>query len=351
MTFRMSPLALALFVALTQGAALAQTQPPGPTAPPARAAPAAAPVRHDAVEQWLVIRGTTYVPVIDDVTRVLAAGRDAYTQGDTKAAAAKVREAAALLAARADKAAIAERKPIRAAGADLGKLADGISDGRVKTLKAFDAAYAKVLRSDAVLGTMVADESGLLEWTAEPDRHFSASLEALAARDYRRAATEIRKGEAFVGLGAARAGTTTRGALTASAEELNKLAAAVSRGGETNANTLRADFARADHALALAHRDWAAAAWTKKETRTAGGELKAAGREVEHAASWAGGELAAGASAAATDARIVGDKLEAGAVWTRDEVAKAFTVVADAINAIGNRVGSHHRASPFEVGA
>jgi len=70
-------------------------------------------------------------------------------------------------------------------------------------------------------------------------------------------------------------------------------------------------------------------------------------KETRHA----GGELAAGASAAATDARIVGDKLEAGAAWTRDEVAKAFTVVADAINAVGNRVGSNHKASPFDVGA
>jgi hypothetical protein len=197
----------------------------------------------------------------------------------------------------------------------------------------------------------VAGEPGLLFWTNEPDHHFTASLEALAARDYKRAGMEIRKGEAFVGLAAANAGNTTRGALTASAAELKKLAAATTRGGGTDANTLHAAFARADHALAFAHRDWAAAAWTKKETRQAGGERKAAGREVEHAASWAGGELAAGASAAATDARIVGDKLEAGAAWTRDEVAKAFTAVADAINAVGSRVGSDHRASPFDVGA
>lgn len=150
---------------------------------------------------------------------------------------------------------------------------------------------------------------------------------------------------------AARAGKTTHAALQASAAELQKLATAVARGTAHDAKTLEAAFARADHALALSHHARAAQAWTSKETRQAGGELKAAAGYAAHAADRTGGGLAAAMSAAVTDARAVGDKLEAGAAWTRAEVDKAFAEVADAINAVGKRIHSGHKASPFDGGA
>lgn len=352
MTLPMKPLSLALLFVLSQGTVLAQVQTPSQNVPRAAAAarPAAAPApaRRDAVDQWLVVQDTTYVPVIDDVTRKLAAARDAYKQHDTKAAAAQVREAAALLAAQA---APADREAVGAARTELNKLASGLLAGHVKSLEAFDAAYAKALRSDAVMRTAISDETIALVRTDEPDRHFAAALKALAAKDYQRAAVEIRKGEALINLVAARAGKTTHAALQASAAELQKLATAVARGTAHDAKTLEAAFARADHALALSHHARAAQAWTSKETRQAGGELKAAAGYAAHAADRTGGGLAAAMSAAVTDARAVGDKLEAGAAWTRAEVDKAFAEVADAINAVGKRIHSGHKASPFDGGA
>ena len=110
-------------------------------------------------------------------------------------------------------------------------------------------------------------------------------------------------------------------------------------------------FAKANHALALEHRSKAVESWTRKEYDKAGYELKAAAHGLESAASWAGAEAKAGASATVTDARALGDKLASGATWTRDEVAKGFESLGNSINALGQKIGGTKKASPIDVGA
>src|ERR1019366_3353182 len=109
-------------------------------------------------------------------------------------------------------------------------------------------------------------------------------------------------------------------------------------------------FAKANHALALAHRTKAAESWGRKEYDRAGYELKAAAHGLESAAGWAGGEVKADASATVADTRALGDKLASGATWTRDEVAKDFEALGKSINALGQKIGSTKKASPFKPG-
>lgn len=63
------------------------------------------------------------------------------------------------------------------------------------------------------------------------------------------------------------------------------------------------------------------------------------------------GELKAGASRAVSDARALGDKLASGAARGRDEVENGFKSLGGAIDALGQKIGSSKKTSPFDVGA
>jgi hypothetical protein len=88
-----------------------------------------------------------------------------------------------------------------------------------------------------------------------PHERFQASLKALAENDYHRAAAEIRRGEALVEREAAGAASEARAALAASAAELKSLASEVETGAIHEAQRLESAFARAEHAVAIGHRD------------------------------------------------------------------------------------------------
>lgn len=75
------------------------------------------------------------------------------------------------------------------------------------------------------------------------------------------------------------------------------------------AEAMRADFARAERALALEHRAQAAEAWSHKRYKQAGAELKAAAGRLESAAAWTGGQAKAAAAAAVSDARALGREI------------------------------------------
>jgi hypothetical protein len=72
---------------------------------------------------------------------------------------------------------------------------------------------------------------------------------------------------------------------------------------------------------------------------------------LQGTAAWIGGEAKAGASAAVADARALDDKLAAGGAWTRDELARGFESLGKGIDALGQKIGTAGKASPFGVGA
>lgn len=50
------------------------------------------------------------------------------------------------------------------------------------------------------------------------------------------------------------------------------------------------------------------------------------------------------------DTKTVDDKLASGATWTREEVAKGVESLGNAINALGQKIGTSKKAEPVHVG-
>lgn len=154
--------------------------------------------------------------------------------------------------------------------------------------------------------------------------HFLAAHDAFLKKNYKLAAEEIRKGEAFVQTEDGIAATGAKHALGASKQELDQLAKKVGNGRVGTVKELDTAFARAENALALSHQLKASESWEKKDAERTGYELKAGARNLEQAAAWTGSEAAAAASASVADARSVAAKLVDGTAYTADEVRKGI---------------------------
>jgi hypothetical protein len=185
----------------------------------------------------------------------------------------------------------------------------------------------------------------------EPQRHFGSALAAYVKKDYQAAATEIRKATSYVRLEAGRATSEAQQALETSVAELDTLAASVEKETVKDEKTLVTAFTHSHYALSLAHRAKAAESWTRKEYDKVGYEFKAAAHALESAAGWAGAEAKTGATAVVADTKTLGEKLASGATWTREEVAKGFESLGNAINALGQKIGSSKKAEPVNVGS
>jgi hypothetical protein len=364
MNLARNPVALALFVAMAGVAGIARAQPPSaPAAPAAQPAPAAtkSPIPTKASDDWIVYDETTYTPVVDDVSRHLNAARKAMDQKDDKTASAELRLVADELKlqaaragkegkalAKADKALLAADteaaqegvKRLEASALKVGSAAAAVESGKIKTKAELDRVIDRVARADMERRWLVTDVTTWYPVSDEPQRHFTQAISAYARKDFKVAATDIRKATGYLRLEAGRATGEAKQELDGSVAQLDTLATSVEKGAVKDEKSLTAVFAKADHALALEHRSKAAEAWARNEYAEAGYELKAAARGLESAAGWAGGEAKAGASATVADARALGDKLVVGATWTRDEVAKEFESLGASINALGREIGS-----------
>ncbi|HQR20594.1 MAG TPA: hypothetical protein PLE54_09755 [Burkholderiaceae bacterium] len=376
MNFTLKPIAPAVLAAAAQFAGVAYAQAPKApaapvTAPAARPAPAATktPIPIKTPEDWIIYDDSTYTPVVDDVSRHLRAARKAFDAKDEKKAAAELRIVAdelKLQAARADKedrALVREDRALVAADTQfaqdtmkrmnatalkVGSAAAAIESGKVKSEADLDKVIDKAARADMERRWLVTDVTTWYPVSEEPQRHFTDAIAAYARKDYKAAATDIRKAISYLRLEANRATGAARQELASSVAQLDTLAAAVAKGALKDEQSMTKAFARADHALALAHRSNAAESWARKEYDKAGYELKAAAHGLEGAAGWVGREATAGATATVAEAQAVGDKLVSGASWTRDEVAKGFESLGNGINAVGQKIGGTKKASPFD---
>lgn len=368
MTRIFTPLTVAMLIALTpfSGVVFAQTtkMPVAPTAP-ANPATATAPVAIQSPTDWIAYEDTTYTPVADEISRHLAAARKAFDAKDHKKAAAEMRAVADELkeqgarAAKADKVrAKAEMKlaqdtakRMNLTAKKVTAAAAALESGKITTLADLDKALDQAARADMEFRWLVTDVTTWYPVSEEPQRHFGSALEAYVKKDYQAAATEIRKATSYLRLEAGRATNEAKQALESSVAELDTLAASVEKGAVKEEKALATAFTHANHALALAHHVNAAESWARKEYDKAGYELKAAAHGLESAAGWAGAEAKAGAAAAVADTKALGDKLVTGATWAREEVAKGFESLGNAINALGQRIGSSKKAEPVHVGS
>lgn len=342
-----------------------------PYAPGANAQPAAAPAASQPAkspsalvtqspENWIEYDDTTYTPVVDAVSRHLAAARQAFKEKDNKQAAVELRLVVAELNAQSETAvemdkararaendiALDTAKRMKAAAMKVGAAAAAMDAGKIKTQADLDKAIDKASRADMDRRWLVSDVSTWYPVSAEPQHHFTNALAAYARKDYTAAAADIRKAASYLRLEAGRPAGDSKQALDSSVAELDNLAVSVDHGAIKDEHSMSHAFARADHALALEHHTKATEAWADKQYEKAGYELKAAAQSLEGAAGWAGEEVRAGASATVTDTRALGDKLASGAHWTREEVAKGLESLDNGIYKVGRKVAGTDTAAP-----
>jgi hypothetical protein len=365
MTLAFTRLTAAILITIMPlSGAFAQTTKTPATAPATLTA-TTAPVTIQSPTEWISYEDTTYTPVADEVSRRLAAARKAFDAKDNKKAAAEMRAVADELkeqgarAAKADKArakaemTLAEdtAKRMDLAAKKITAAAAALETGKIKTQADLDKAIDKAARADMEHRWVVTDVTTWYPVSEEPQRHFGSALAAYAKKDYQAAATEIRKATGYLRLEAGRATSEAKQALPSSMAELDTLAASVEKDAVKDAKAMDKAFANANHALALAHHVKAVESWARKEYDKAGYELKAAAHGLESAADWAGVEAKASAAAAVADTKALGDKLAFGAAWTREEVAKGFEALGNAINALGQKIGSEKKAGLVDVGS
>jgi hypothetical protein len=180
-------------------------------------------------------------------------------------------------------------------------------------------------------------------------RHLTDAVAAMARNDYTAAAADIREATAYLRHEAHRATGDAKRELATSAAELDRLADRVGQGAVRDERSVAGAFARAEHALALAHRSAAAEAWARNEYRRTGHELNAAAGGLEDAAGWIGGTAKAGVSASVTAARSVGDALVAEGAWTRAEVARALESLGRGIDTLGHKLAAGGRAQALNA--
>ncbi len=352
----LSPLPM---IAAAQGQQAAAAQASASPAPSAKA-----PVTAKSPTDWILYEDTTFTPVLDDVSVHLAAARAALDKKDNVRAAEAMQAAARALKAQADRAAQTDRQ---LAAADMKRARDTharlvalsrkldataahIKAGKVTTTAALDKTLNKAARADLDRRWLVTDVTVWYPVAEEPQRHFLAAADAYAKKDYKVAATEVRKAEAYVRLESARAAGDVKNGLDAAGSDLERLAQSLDKRAIKSEKDMDKVFAKADHALALAHRAKAAESWAKKAYDDAGYELKAAAHGLESAAAWTGDEAKKAASTTVADTRALGDKLAGGGVWAKDEIAKAFDSLGSTLDHLGQKIGLKSKSSPVDVG-
>lgn len=310
--------------------------------------------------------------MLDALSRHLAAARKAFDAKDNKKAAGELHAAADELKSQAARAGKQERslvnadkallaadtqsaqdtvKRLNASAQEVSSAAAAVDSGKIKTKADLDKAIDKAARADMEHRWLITDVTTWYPVSEEPQRHFTDAVAAYAKHDYKAAATDIRKATSYLRLEAGRASGEAERALDSSIAQLDALAAAAEKGAVKHEQSTAKVFAKVNHTLALAHRSKAAEYWARKQYDKAGYELKAAAHALESAAGWTAGKAKAGASATVADTRALGDKLASGANWTRDEVAKGFEALGNSIDALGQAIGSTHKAAPFKAGA
>ncbi len=297
---------------------------PANSTPAASTTPVKAEIAARKPSDWLIVNETDYIPVVDDITTRMLAARKAFIAKDWKTSASDVRGVADLLNKEAAGASVKGKEQLSTEEKSLRHLAGPLENGKITSLKVFDAAIASAHRADLDRDWLAVNTTTWYPFVDEPNVHFLAAHDAFLKKDYKLVAEEIRKGEAFVRTEDGIAASGAKHALSSSKQELDQLSKKVGNGSVKTVKELDDAFAHADKALALSHQLKASESWARKDAERTGYELKAGARNLEQAVAWAGSEVAAAASASVADARSVGAKLLDGTAYTAEEVRKGI---------------------------
>lgn len=357
-------IAVALFFVTSQFAGVAFAQVPEQTPKTtAKLTAYSAQIQTKAPEDWIVFDDLTYTPVVDTVSRHLNAARKAFDAKDTKKAAVEMRAVAAELkrqAVRINKESKAQIK-IEKEGVSADKkyaqeaikrlnettvkinaAADAIENGTIQTSAELDKTIDTAARADMDHRWLISDVTVWFPVSEEPQRHFTDAVAAYANKDYQAASAEIRKATSYLRLEAGRSVGASKQELNNSVVELGSLANSVEKGAMQEEHAMTEAFAKANHALAVAHQTKALKAWARKNYVKAGYELKAAAHNLESAAGWVGEKVKEGMVVTVEETRAIGTKLHSGYTWTHDEVAKKLEALEHSLKELGQKINPSH---------
>jgi hypothetical protein len=171
----------------------------------------------------------------------------------------------------------------------------------------------------------------------EPESRFEKAHELFLKNDFEAAASELRKGVAFLKHEVGTATKDGKKELTASVHELEELANGVERRAITSERILTDAFARAHQALANHHYLKASEYWGKKEEKKTGNALKAAASHFDRAVGWLEEKAKTGGDIVSKEIHEVAGKLAEGKKWTEEEVSKGMKDIRDEISRLGEK--------------
>jgi serine protease Do len=173
----------------------------------------------------------------------------------------------------------------------------------------------------------------------ELDKHFQQARESFLKKDFSDAASEIRKGEAFIKEKAVQAKSEGKQVLTGSAQKLDELADQVQKRAVRSVQELDKAFAQAYYALANYYRLNALDSWAKRETSEMGRNLEAAALHLERSLNWTGHRIGDESTAAFEEVKRLGEKMEKGAEGAASEVNKEMETIGKEIEKAGKEIG------------
>ena len=174
--------------------------------------------------------------------------------------------------------------------------------------------------------------SVLLPWAAIAASQSSAIEQTFqkAKKDYLQknmesAGQQIEKGASYMKTEAAKASVRGKEALTASAEELEKLAYDVKKGAVKSRKRIEETFARAYLALALESHIQSTESWAKKEAAKVSESLEAVAANLERSFAWAGRKIEKSTKDVVKKSKDLSLKLKEKGAAVTDEVGKGLT--------------------------
>jgi len=196
------------------------------------------------------------------------------------------------------------------------------------------AQFSNEPRAVVTTATVVRGD-GTATIVSEPAERFASARAALARHHPAQAAVDIRDAATFVRGQATLASGTIKADLEKAARDLDGIAVRVRNRTLRTPRELDAALRHADRGLARHHLERAARAWERRESATAGRELRTAAQYTERLAGDAGTGVERGTTDVVRATRTVSAKLVRGAGWTADEVTKAFNGLRREIDRLG----------------
>jgi hypothetical protein len=184
-------------------------------------------------------------------------------------------------------------------------------------------------------GYVLVEEDVVVVLANEAHQSFLRASENFAKGKMKAAAAEIRKGEAYVKLEAARATAEGKKALLSSAGELKQLADRVEKGALKDGKELKNTFARAEYAMARHHYLKAAEQWEKKESQKAAYHLNATAAYIDSGQIWLTKKMHAGVADIKNEARRIASQVTAKTGAESQELGKAIDNLGKEIEKYG----------------